>query len=156
MTVFDLLEKYNMKPHEENGSYAECHFRYDKEGRAPSGSSYFYVPAGEKTLFHRIDCDEYWCFNAGDALEVWIVNVNGTLEIKRLGLDKDCEQLLYFPRGVIFASRSLNKDGDGTFFTCITVPRFSYDGFELLEREEVTRICPETEEFYFSQKCSHR
>lgn len=148
MNINDLLRKYDMKPHEENGSFAECHFRYEKEGRAPSGSSYFYVPAGAETLFHRIDCDEYWCFNAGDVLEVWIVDLNGKLEIKRLGISKECEQVLYFPKGVIFGSKSLNKAGEGTFFTCITVPRFSYEGFELMEREEVIRICPETEKFY--------
>lgn len=148
MSVLKLLEKYDMKPHEENGSYSECHYKYDGEDRAASGSSYFYTAPGERTLFHRIDCDEYWCFNAGSALEVWVIDLEGKLEIKRLGVEQNAEPLIYFPKGVIFASRNLDAGGEGTFFTCITVPRFSYQGFELVEKDEVLKICPEAEGFW--------
>ena len=151
MNARDLALKNNMKPHEENGSYSECHYNYSGDGRAASGSSYFYVGPGETTLFHRIDCDEYWCHNAGSALEVWIIDKGGNLEIKRFGAEADAELLLYFPKGVVFGSRSLDKSGDGTFFTCVTVPRFSYEGFELITKEEVLRICPEAEDFFRSE-----
>lgn len=148
MEIQKLTEKYNMKPHEENGSYSECNYQFSEEGRAPSGSAYFYTPPGETTLFHRIDCDEYWSYNAGSSLEVWIVFPDGTLEIKKLGTDEDAEPLLFFPKGVVFGSRSLDKNGEGTFFSCVTVPRFSYDGFELVEKGEVTELCPDAERFW--------
>lgn len=155
MDMQEILRKYGMKPHEENGSYAECHYPYEGSGRAASGSSYFYVPAGEKTHFHRIDCDEYWCYHGGTGLEVWIIDPDGQLTVKKFGLAPDAEPMLYFPKGVIFGSRSLDVDADfsvkapdGTFFCCITVPRFSYEGFELVEKDEVVRICPEAEKFW--------
>ncbi len=37
---------------------------------------------------------------------------------------------------------------DGSFVTCITVPRFTYDGFQMLQKEEITRLYPETAEFW--------
>lgn len=150
MSIKDLVEKYDMKPHEENGRYHECHYLYDGEGRAPSGSSYFYLPPGEMTLFHRIDCDEYWCYNSGESLEVWSIDISGNLKIKKLGVDRDAEPVLFFPKGTVFGSRSINADGEGTFFTCITVPRFSYDGFEIVEKEDVLKICPEAEGFFMA------
>lgn len=146
--IQELIRKYGMQPHEENGCYAEQHFPYAGDGRAPSGSSYFYVPAGESTQFHRIDCDEYWCYHGGDCLEVWIIDPTGHLEVKKLGLGEDAEPMLYFPQGSIFGSRNLSMAGEGTFFTCITVPRFSYEGFELVDQEEVIRLCPETKAFW--------
>ena len=148
MKMQDLLDKYNMKPHEENGSYLECHYQYDGEERAPSGSSYFYTAPGEVTLFHTIDCDEYWCYNAGSTLEIWVIDDKGELDIKKFGIDADAEPVIYFPKGVIFASKNLHTDEDGTFFTCITVPRFDYNGFRLVEKEEVLSICPKAQEFW--------
>lgn len=142
-----LLRKYDMRPHEENGSYSECHYPYTGEGRAPSGSSYFYTSPGERTLFHTIDCDEYWCYNAGSPVEVWVID-GGRLEIKKLGITEDAEPVIYFPKGVIFGSRNTDPDGEGTFFTCVTVPRFSYEGFRLVDRDELTEICPQTSSFW--------
>ena len=148
MKMQDLLEKYEMKPHEENGSYSERHYPFDGDGRAASGSSYFYTAPGESTLFHRIDCDEYWCFNAGSPLDIWVIDSQGKLEMKKFGIEPDSEPMLYFPKGVIFGSRNREPDGEGTFFTCITVPRFSYKGFQLVDKEDVLKICPEAESFW--------
>ena len=148
MDINDLIQKYDMKPHEENGCYMECHYPFAGDGRAESGSSYFFTPPGETTLFHQIDCDEYWCYNAGSSLEVWVVNRNGQLEIKKLGVESTAEPMLFFPKGVIFGSKNTEIDGEGTFFTCITVPRFSYSGFRLVNKDEVIRICPEAQAFW--------
>lgn len=144
----ELLLKYQMKPHEENGSFSECNYMFEGDGRAPSGSAYFFVPPGEKTLFHRIDCDEYWCFHAGTELDIWKVDTEGKLTREKFGLGPDAEPLIFFPKGVAFGSRNMDADGEGTFFSCVTVPRFSYSGFRILEQEEIVQICPETESFF--------
>lgn len=148
MRIPELLKKYGMKPHEENGSYSECHYPYDGPGRAPSGSSRFYIGPGENTRFHQIDCDEYWCWHAGSSLEVWVIDGTGRLEIRKFGIGPDAEPTLYFPKGVIFGSRNRDRDGEGTFFSCITVPRFSYQGFRLTEKAEVIGLCPEAAAFW--------
>lgn len=154
MDMQALLEKYGMKPHEENGRYAERHYPYSGEGRAASGSTYFYTAPGERTLFHVIDCDEYWCHHAGSALEVWTVSPDGTLTVRKFGTEPDAEPMLYFPKGAIFASRNPDADGEGAFFTCITVPRFDYRGFRLVEKDEVLKICPKAAAFW--NECEKR
>ena len=137
-----------MQGHEENGLYLEQHYLNESSSRAASGSTLFYVPKGESTLFHRIDCDEYWCYHAGAPLETWTISPDGKLNIEKLGIDEGCKPFIYFPKGAVFGSRSPKSSGDGTFFTCITVPRFSYSTFELLDREQVTALCPGADAFW--------
>lgn len=147
MRADDLRKQFDMQGHEENGMYMECHYVYNGTGRAASGSSLFYTAAGEKTKFHRIDCDEYWCYNAGSDIEVWLIDQKGKLTIQMLGMGKDAMPVVFIPKGTIFASKHQDLVDDGTFFTCITIPRFDYRGFELLEDEDVFAICPEAKEF---------
>lgn len=137
MTANELMQRFSMKAHPENGSFIEKHYANDYAYRAASGSIYYYVAAGERTEFHRIDCDEYWCYAAGSPLELWMIDECGAVSINRLGTEVGCEPMVYIRRGMIFASRNLRKDGDGTFLTCITVPRFSYEGFTLFSQEEL-------------------
>lgn len=137
-----------MAPHAENGQFAECNYPYSGEGRAPSGGCYFYSGPGENTAFHQIDCDEYWCFNGGSPLEIWTISPSGKLEISLFGLSENAEPMIFFPKGVIFGSRNRDIKGSGTFFTCITVPRFDYRGFRLVDKEEVTALCPDAAKFW--------
>ena len=148
MTATELMQRYSMEAHIENGAFVECHYKNDLPGRAASGSIYYYVAPGERTEFHRIDCDEYWSYAAGAPLELWQIDAQGRLSVCRIGIGPDCEPTVFFKSGVIFASRSLSTDGDGTFLTCVTVPRFSYDGFKMYSREEMLRLCPETAAFF--------
>ena len=147
ITAEMLMERNNMQPHVENGCFVEKHYEADPSKRAESGLIYYYVAPKEITEFHRIDCDEYWCFTAGGALSIWIIDESGAVSEKKFGIDADCEPAVYFKKGVIFASKSLS-DAEGTFLTCITVPRFSPEGFELFGREEMISKFPETEKFY--------
>ena len=148
MQAKEMAMRYGLSPHEEKGSYLERHYPYDGDGRAASGSIYYYVAPGERTDFHRIDCDEYWCYNVGAPLEVWQIDAEGKLIVSRLGIEEGCEPLLYLPAGTVFASRHGGQVSDGTFITCITVPRFCYDGFTLLSREEAENLCPEAGAFF--------
>ena len=144
----DLIKRYSMQQHIENGAFIERHYACDTTGRASSGSIYYYVSPCERTEFHRIDCDEYWCYNAGDDLELWSFDKDGVLHRQLLGTGEGAEPVAYFARGEIFASRLPAKCTDGTFVTCITVPRFSYDGFELIEKEKMIEMYPESALFW--------
>lgn len=148
MKARELMQKYAMEPHVENGSFLERHYPAAEPGRPESGSIFYYVAPGEHTEFHRIDCDEYWCYNAGEALEIWSFGPDGTLRRQLLGTCEDAQPFAFFRRGEIFASR-LRKDAeDGCFVTCITVPRFCYEGFELFEKEKMIALFPEAEAFW--------
>ena len=149
MTAEELARYHKMAEHPENGMFIEKHYEHTSTVRAASGSIYYYVGAKELTEFHVIDCDEYWCYTAGSPLEVWIVEPSdGSAEIKMLGTEKDCEPLIYVPKGKVFASRHPEGVDGGTFLTCITVPRFSPEGFTMLTREEMLARFPGAKDFY--------
>ena len=151
MKAKELVQKYSMEIHTENGVYIEKHYPYDKSGRADSGSIYYYVAPGEVTKFHYIDCDEYWCHNAGSDLEIWSFKPEGSLEKYLLGTSEHAEPMVFFKRGEIFASRLSSQSTDGAFITCITVPRFTYEGFEVVEKEEMLKRYPEAADFWESK-----
>ena len=148
MTANELLRRYEMAAHWENGSYLERHYEHLSGGRAASGSIYYYVSPEERTAFHQIDCDEYWCYTEGSPLEVWLVDERGALTVQRLGTEDGCEPLIYVRQGVIFASRHSGTPSDGTFLTCITVPRFDAEGFRMLTEAEVVSLCPDAAAFF--------
>lgn len=148
MKAKDLITRYSMDEHPENGVFIEKHYVSDKKGRADSGSMYYYVDPGEITSFHRIDCDEYWIYNAGSDIELWSFTPEGKLKKQMLGVLEGSEPMVYLKSGEIFASRLSKDNDDGTFITCITVPRFSYQGFEMFEKEEMIKLYPESEEFW--------
>ena len=148
MTAEKLKERFCLTAHPENGSYAECHYPCSSDSRAMSGSIYYYVAPGELTKFHVIDCDEYWCYTAGSALDVWLIDEAGTVSVKKLGTEPGCEPLIYVKKGVIFASKHVGKVNDGTFLSCITVPRFSPEGFKMLSDEYIAANYPETKDFF--------
>lgn len=148
MKAEELVRRYTMEKHLENGIFIERHYESDTPGRAESGSIFYYVAPGEITEFHRIDCDEYWCYNAGSTIEIWSFDIDGTLRRLLLGTEEGAEPFVFFRRGEIFASRLPKDAEDGTFVTCVTVPRFSYDGFEMIERETMLEMYPESAEFW--------
>ena len=153
MRASDLMKKYAMDRHAENGAYVEKHYHSDKPGRADSGSIYYYVAPGEVTKFHRIDCDEYWCHNAGSDIELWSFTTEGVLRKHVLGTSGSAEPFVFFRRGEIFASRLRADSPDGAFITCITVPRFTYEGFEMIGKEEMLRRYPESSGFWEMPDC---
>ena len=152
MTAKELMKRYAMGAHVENGAFIERHYEHTGTDRAASGLIYYYVAPGERTEFHVIDCDEYWCYACGAPLEVWQIDADGRLTVERLGVDGGCEPVLYMKKGVTFASRPASDAPDGTFLSCLTVPRFRYESFRLLTKEEVCTLCPEAERFFAPEK----
>lgn len=147
----DLIKNYKMEKHEENGIFIECNEKSNptkNNERPSSGFIYYYVSPGEKTQFHKIDCDEYWSHNAGSTLEIWTVDKNGNLNIKHCGTEKRAEPTILFKKGEIFASKLPKTSIDGSFITCITVPRFNYEGFKIIEKEEIIKKYPKTKKFW--------
>ena len=148
MTANELMKRYNMQDHVEHGAFLERHYAAPITERALSGLMYYYVAPGERTQFHRIDCDEYWCYAAGAPLELWMLEENGRLSTAVLGVEDGCEPVIFVMKGLIFAAKSLSRGEDGTFLSCITVPRFSADALELFSEDDILARCPEVCRFY--------
>ena len=146
-----LAENLDMSQQEEGGLIRENHYPSDGPGRPMSGQCYYYIRPDTSTLFHRLDCDEYWVYHAGRDVEVWIIDPEGRLEKRRLGVSEGAELCLFFPRGVAFAARYTDSDSTGTLISAITVPRFSNDGLQLLDREEIVRLCADAKYFFIKE-----
>ena len=147
MKAEELNRKYGLGRHVENGTFAELGEKRRPRERDAHGAIYYYVAPGERTAFHRIDCDEYWCYHCGAALQVCLIDESGKVSEVSLGTEEGCEPLLLMKKDVIFASKSAENAGDGTFLSCVTVPRFSYEGFEMYTDGEIRERYPETAEF---------
>lgn len=149
MTAKELTARFSMDPHAENGTFLERHYEHSGPERAASGSIFYYVAPGERTKFHSIDCDEYWIYNEGAPLELWQIAPDGALSVRLLGTEEGCEPFIHVPKGNIFASRHRDeKPEDGTFITCVTVPRFTYEGFTLFEDGDVQKQYPQLKPFF--------
>lgn len=148
MKVDELVKYYRMEVHEENGAYLERHYEASGQERPASGSIYYYLGPEELAQFHIIDCDEYWAYAGGTPLEIWQFSPEGRLTRSRLGLGLGLEPLVYIPAGTCFGAKHFAGAEEGTFLSCITVPRFQYEGWQLLSQEEMLAKYPEAKEFF--------
>ncbi len=150
----DVLKKtYNLVPHEEGGSFSEVYTSAEeKKGRSLAGSIYFLLDSGEVSQFHEIDCDEIWFFHEGCGMKICILAPNGDVSHIYLGNDVEKGQraMAIIPKGAIFSAVNLD-DGGYTFVSCVTVPKFSYDGFRLVPADEILqRMGMRTDEIVIS------
>ena len=80
-----LKEIYDLKGHEEGGSFSEVYTApCDKDGRPLAGSIYFMLNAGEISHFHEIDCDELWFYHEGCGMRITMLS-DGGIERHLLG-----------------------------------------------------------------------
>ena len=149
MRADELARRFGLEAHVEGGSFVELDEPVPEGmGRAPSGVIYYHLGIGETSDFHVLDSDEYWLWHAGSTLEIWMVRPDGSLEIQRLGIEHGAQPCLLLKAGVIFGARHLPGARDGCFVSCVTVPRFSYETYRILPREEMLEKYPCTAPFF--------
>ena len=157
-TVEQLVDFYQLQPHPEGGFYKETYRSKEsishpglperfKGERSFSTAIYFLLPAGHFSAFHRIKSDELWHFYAGVALNIYVINVEGTLTLINLGADilnGETMQAIV-PAGCWFASRPAKSTGY-CFAGCTVSPGFDFADFELAKDEELTQRYPQHKE----------
>lgn len=146
MNEKELIKRLKLKPHFENGLYAEQNFLKENVKRQSSGAIYYYVRANEKSRFHKIDSDEYWLYHLGSDLEIWIIYPNHKVEIKKCGMGKDASPIVYVPKGAIFASKHTSAK-EGTLVTCLTVPAFDKASFKIYKTKDLIKRYPKLKKF---------
>ena len=142
--IQELKEYYKLEQHPEGGWFSECYTSQATEpGRAFAGSIYFLLAGKDISHFHRIDCEEVWYFHEGGGLKITTIDESGRVETIRLGSNMENGEnvMAVIPKGVIFASQTTDPESY-CFVSCMTAPKFSYDGFELIEREELKALFP--------------
>jgi len=138
-----LKETFSLQRHSEGGWFAEIYTApFEANGRATAGSIYFLLEKDDVSHFHRLDCDEIWYYHAGCGMKIFLLQ-DGKLEEILLGVDtkKNERPMVVFPAGSIFAAENIDKN-DFTFVSCVTTPRFTYDGFKLVTQNELKKMYP--------------
>lgn len=142
------IENLGMTPHVEGGYYKESLVSKDlfKEDKKLFSSIYFLLETEEVSNFHRLKSDEMWYYHDGQALTIYMISPQGELTTKQLGLDNskgESPQVLV-PKGYIFGS-AMNNDGFA-LVGCMVAPAFTFEDFELFERNDLLKMYPNLEE----------
>ena len=133
-----LKEIYNLEAHPEGGWFSEVYTApFEQAGRALAGSIYFLLDAGDRSQFHEIDCEELWFYHEGCGVKITVLH-EGRAAVLLLG--PDCENgqhmMVRIPKDAIFAAENLAPEGY-TFVSCVTTPKFRYEGFRLVSDDEL-------------------
>lgn len=135
----ELIRAYSLEAHPEGGYFAEMFTAEGSaKGRNFAGSIYFLLGAGDISHFHQIDCEEIWFFHEGCGLTVHILAPDGSYRRELLGndLSRGQKPMVVVEKGAIFAAENVTPEGY-TFLSCVTTPRFLYEGFRLVPAEEL-------------------
>ena len=134
-----LKEAYSLVKHDEGGYFAEVYTSGSSmDGRAFAGSIFYLLGAGESSRYHQIDCDEIWFYHEGCGMRITVLLPTGEREEHLIGrnFDKGERAMAVIPKGSVFAAENLEADGF-TFVSCLTVPKFSLDGYRILSDDEI-------------------
>ena len=131
-----LIEQLRLSPHPEGGWYRET-WRAEAPAGARAGGTaiLFLLQAGEASHWHRVDADELWLWQGGDALELRMsAGDTGPVETLRLGGNVAAGELLQgiVPTGAWQAARPAPGGTAGyCLVSCVVVPGFDFAGFDL-------------------------
>lgn len=133
-TIDDLVLRLALEPHPEGGFYHRTWTSDERldDGRSAGSSILFLLPADVTSRWHRIDANELWQHAAGAPLRLstW-AGGSAAVQHHLLGpdlTDGEVPQVVVEPH-VWQSARSL---GAWSLATCVVVPEFRFDGFEML------------------------
>ncbi len=130
-----IVETLELEPHPEGGWFRET-WRAESVagGRAAGTAIYFLLGAEERSHWHRVDAAELWLWHRGDPIELAIAadekaRVNRTI----LGpaVDESQRPQCLISAGAWQAARPVLGESGYALVSCVVVPGFEFDGFEL-------------------------
>ena len=148
----ELIKEYALVAHPEGGWFSECYTSENMcDGRALAGSIFFLLRRGERSVFHQIDCDEIWYYHEGCGMRITVLTEAARGEyLLGSNLKKGERAMVVVPKGAVFSAENVSEDGY-TFVSCMTAPKFSYDGFRFVYEEELRRKYPDLPEEWYHQ-----
>lgn len=134
MPAHEIISRLNLAPHPEGGWFRET-WRAPAVGggRASSTAILFLLAAGEKSHWHRVDADEIWIWQAGDALALHTAaEITSAPSSLILGNDLAAQHLQgIVPAGQWQAAEPVAGDHGYVLVSCIVAPGFDFAGFTL-------------------------
>lgn len=143
-----FVKNLEMIAHPEGGFYKESFVSKEEitenldNKRSLWTSIYFLLRDGEVSNFHRLKSDEMWYYHDGEALTIYMINPNGELITKQLGLNIENGEIpqVLVPKNYIFGSAMNNKGF--SLVGCMVSPGFDFDDFELFKRKDLLKLYP--------------
>lgn len=130
-SVDELVERLALEEHPEGGWFRRTwQHESDIDGRPLASSIHYLLPDGVVSCWHRIDADEMWIFNDGAPLGLSVVSPGRSVETVGIGPPTVPGVVVQHivPAG---AWQSARSGGAFTLVTCVVVPAFVWEGFEL-------------------------
>ena len=139
-----LKQTYQMERHVESGFFSEAYTAPFAHAQRPfAGRIYYLLDAGEISRFHQIDCDEIWYYHEGCGMRITAIAEGEKREYLLGGnVQEGLRASVVIPKGSVFAAENLEADGF-TFVSCITVPKFSESGYQLISKAEIKERYPQ-------------
>ncbi|MFA5812685.1 MAG: cupin domain-containing protein [bacterium] len=157
MTVQEIIELLDLKPHPEGGYYRES---YRSKGvivaaalsgefagpRNFSTAIYYLLDKGARSRIHRLASDEVWHYYLGDPVMIVEIMPDGCVRETIVGPKI---QDGHVPQHVVPAGRwfgaYLPDGSDYALVGCTVAPGFDFADFEFGKREELIREFPTAE-----------
>ena len=158
--IKEIVQELKMEGHPEGGWFTEVYtapvsFADSGEQRALAGSIYYLLDGTAISAFHQIDCDELWYYHEGTGMRLYVLKQDGTMVQYLLGkqLSQGERPMVRIRAGEIFAAENLEQDSY-TLISCATAPKFRYEGWRLVQLEELLPRCPEIQAWkrFFAEK----
>ncbi len=131
-----LIADLGLEPHPEGGHFRRFHAsaaEVECNGRRRPGMTaiHYLLQRGERSQWHRVDADEAWHWQQGDALALLQFDAStGSFFRIRLGQDEGMARSHIVPAGNWQSAMPL---GDHALAICTVAPGFVWEGFELLD-----------------------
>ena len=137
MSAQSLIKEFGLEPHPEGGYYRET-WRSPREvepegypgARAAGTAILFLLPAGDKSRPHRVRSDELWLHHRGDPIRLTLTSPEEEKEVITLGLEQPQGVV---PGGYVQEAEPLGDAEGYALVSCVVVPGFDFEDFELLE-----------------------
>jgi uncharacterized protein len=131
-----LIDKLDLEPHPEGGSYREIYRSSERVqtargARAAITVIYYLLERSEISRWHVVEADEIWHFYEGSPLELLAYDpeARGLVRCVLGNTGDDHEHVAVIRKGVWQAARSL---GDFSLVGCSVAPGFDFEDFRFV------------------------
>jgi predicted cupin superfamily sugar epimerase len=133
VSIEEIVTHLELEAHPEGGWFKRTWTSpAEAEGRPLASSILFLLPAGVTSQWHRVDADELWIHRHGDPLDLSIAAGDTAAAIDRVTVGP-VSAIGHHPQHTVPAGawQSAVSQGRYTLVSCVVVPGFVWEGFEL-------------------------
>ncbi|OGT09999.1 MAG: hypothetical protein A2X77_03310 [Gammaproteobacteria bacterium GWE2_42_36] len=152
-TIQQIIKTLQLRQHPEGGYYKEIYRspdtiippkRFESDTRCCATGIYYFLGAGNFSMFHKINSDETWLYHHGGTLSIHVLPSKGELITKKLGnpmTHQDAAFQVTIPAGLWFAAE-VNEPDSHVLSSCYVSPGFEFCDFELAKRDVLIQEYP--------------